>query len=42
LHKSFKTNVRIYTNFDECKQQVLLSIKHVGIHSSSRIWMLQP
>jgi hypothetical protein len=27
--KSFKTNIRIYTNFDEWKQQVLLSIKHV-------------
>jgi hypothetical protein len=37
-HKSFKTNLRIYTNFDEWKQQVLLSIKHIWIHSSSKIW----
>jgi hypothetical protein len=42
LHKSFKTHIRIYTNFDEWKQQVLLSIKHIGIHSSSKIWMPQP
>jgi hypothetical protein len=39
---SFKTNVRIYTNFDEWKQPVLLSIRHFWIHSSSRIWMPQP
>ena len=41
-HKSFKTNVRIHTNFNEWKQYVFLSIRHVWIHSSSRIWMLQP
>jgi hypothetical protein len=30
------------TNFDKRKKQVLLSIRHVWIHLSSRIWMLQP
>jgi hypothetical protein len=43
LHKSFKTNVRISTNFDEWKQQVFPFFRHVWIHSSSRvIWMLWP
>jgi hypothetical protein len=37
----FNTNVRIYTSFDEWKQQVL-PIRYVWIHSSSRIWMPQP
>jgi hypothetical protein len=41
LQKSFKTNLRIYTNF-EWKEQVLLSIRLVWIHSSSKIWMPRP
>jgi hypothetical protein len=31
LQKSFKTNIRIYTNFDEWKQQVLLSMLNMAI-----------
>jgi hypothetical protein len=41
LKKYFKTNMRIYTEIGEWKQQVFLSIGHVWIHSSSKIWMPQ-
>jgi hypothetical protein len=32
LLKYFKTNIRIYTNFDEWNQQVCVSKRHVWIH----------
>jgi hypothetical protein len=42
VHKSFKTNIKIFINFDQWNQQVLSFKRHAWIHSSSKIWKPRP